>query len=207
MTAQKKSHPLRHAKLFLVALLASLITITFAATNLKDTLKPQVKGATITNESYWFKLHRKSNKEDLYYGIPGVAEQSTLIKIFDVKSGIPGKRPTPLPNLLGHEYWLITKKEDSSTNPETAPYFLTLNIPTSDTAPFGPENYNECNGQCNWEKPGFFGLHGVGGDPSRLDANNQGSSGCIRHRDEDIVYLYNLLSQDKFPVRYYIEDN
>lgn len=205
-TKSKAKHTSRF-KLFLIALLASLLTVTTLSIYIKDNLKPQVQGAQVTNGNYWLELHRKSGKENLYYGIPGDYNMSTLIKVFDVKPGVPGKKPTPLPQLLGRSYWLITKKEESSTNPETSPYFLTLDIPTSEKEPFGPKNYNECNGSCDWEIPGYFGLHGVGGNPEKVSANDPGSSGCVRHKDEDIVYLYNLLEVDKSPVRYYIQDN
>jgi hypothetical protein len=157
-------------------------------------------------ETYWLFLHRKSNIEYLYRGIPGDRANSNLVKRFDVKSGIPGEKPTPLPKLLGKKYWIITKKESSADNPETAPYFLTLNIPVSDEEPYGPVPYEECNGQCNWVLPGYFGLHGVNGDESRLSNEDQGSSGCIRHKDSDIRYLYNLLDPEKEEIRYYIED-
>lgn len=157
-------------------------------------------------KTYWFILHRKSNKEDLFYGVPGQRDQSLLVKTFLVKTGIPGERPTPLPKFLGREYWLITKKERSS-NKETAPYFLTLNIPTVDHQPYGPSPYLECNGQCNWMLPGSFGLHGVGEDLTRLSSDDPGSSGCIRHRDEDITYLYNILQPQEEEIRYYVEDN
>ncbi len=123
-----------------------------------------------------------------------------------MKTGIPGERPTPLPKILGREYWLITKKEVSS-DPETAPYFLTLNIPTVDHKPYGPTPYLECDGQCDWVRPGPFGLHGVGGDLTKLSSSDPGSSGCIRHRDEDITYLYNVLQPQEQEIRYYIEDN
>ncbi len=156
--------------------------------------------------SYWLLLHRKSNVEFLYFGEPGNANSSQLIKIFKVKTGVPNQKPTPLPKLLGREYWLITKKEESFENPETSPYFLTLDIPVSEQEPFGPMPYSECEGECNWEIPGSFGLHGVGGDESRLSSENLGSSGCIRHKDEDIAYLYNTLNPDKTEIRYYIKD-
>lgn len=161
--------------------------------------------ANLSSE-YWFILHRKSNTEYLYKGMPGKISESKLIKIFKVKSGIPSERPTPLPKLVGKEYWVITRKAESHDNPETAPYFLTLNIPAPQIPPFGPEPYLECNGQCQWELPGEFGLHGVNGDNSRLSAENQGSSGCIRHTDSDITYLFNLLNPEKEKIRYYIED-
>lgn len=189
-------------------------------------------------ESYWFLLHRKSNIEYLYSGMPGEREKSRLIKTFTVKAGIPGERPTPLPKLLGREYWLITGKAETQDNPETAPYFLILDIPYSEEYPYGPTPYLECNDpadastfaapspklwrvgdkasedkeamagkqQCDWILPGSFGLHGINGDESRLALDNPGSSGCIRHKDEDITYLYNLLDPEREKIRYYIED-
>lgn len=45
-------------------------------------------------------------------------------------------------------------KVEAVDNPETAPYFLTLDIPVSDEEPFGPAPYLECDGQCNWVLPG-----------------------------------------------------
>lgn len=156
---------------------------------------------------YWMLLERKSNREYLYYGIPGDTKRSDLKKTFVVKTGILGERPTPLPQLLGREYWLITKKYETTDYPETAPYFLELDIPVTDEEPFGPKPYLECGGeQCNWILPGAFGLHGINGDPSRLADKNPGSSGCIRHKDEDIAYLYHLLGPERHPVRYYILD-
>jgi len=156
---------------------------------------------------YWLVLYRKSNKEFLYLGIPGDMKNSKLIKSFIVKTGIPGERPTPLPKLVELDYWIITKKAESFENPETAPYFLSLNIPAPTGIPFGPEPYLECGGiQCQWELPGEFGLHGVNGDESKLASENPGSSGCIRHKDSDITYLYNLLNPTKEEIRYYIED-
>lgn len=156
--------------------------------------------------TYWFVLHRKSNEEYLYKGIPGEQGKSEVVKVFTVKTGIPKERPTPLPKLVGKQYWLITKKESSKENPETAPYFLTLNIPAPSEEPFGPRPYEECNGQCQWVLPGLFGLHGINGDVSRLSEENLGSSGCIRHTDNDITYLYNLLDPKHEEIRYYIED-
>lgn len=156
-------------------------------------------------KQHWLLLHRKSNIEYLYKGISGNIQESKLLKTFVVKSGIPGERPTPLPSILGKEYWVITAKE-ASDNPETAPYFLTLNIPVTEEQPFGPVPYDECDGQCNWELPGAFGLHGVNGDLTRLSSENPGSSGCIRHKDEDITYLYNLLDLENEEVRYYVEN-
>lgn len=83
---------------------------------------------------------------------------------------------------------------------------MSLDIPISEEAPFGPRPYLECDGQCNWELPGKFGLHGVGGDNRRLSMDDPGSSGCVRHKDEDIRYLYNLLDPGKSEIRYYVED-
>lgn len=157
-------------------------------------------------KSYWFLLERKSNLEKLYYGIPDSFEKSKLIRTFKVKTGIPGLKPTPLPRLMGRDYWLIVDKLDASDNPETAPYFLVLDVPVKDQAPYGPIPYLECNGQCDWETPGYFGLHGVAGIPERLSGDNEGSSGCIRHEDRDITYLYKLLDPKTHPVRYYVRD-
>lgn len=156
--------------------------------------------------SYWLLLKRKSNKEYLYRGVPGDVAKSSLLKTFVVKSGIPGERPTPLPQLLGKEYWIITDKIEAHDNPETAPYFIILNIPVPSDFPFGPVPYTECGEQCNWELPGAFGLHGINGDTTRLSKENPGSSGCVRHTDEDITYLYNLLDPKKEETRYYIQD-
>lgn len=168
---------------------------------------PQVSSAQESSE-YWFLLKRASNKEFLYKGIPGDLKSSTLQKTFTVKTGIPNKRPTPLPQLLGREYWLITAKQSSHDNPETAPYFLTLDIPTSLEEPYGPSPYDECNGQCNWIIPGAFGLHGVNSNLDKLSSNDPGSSGCIRHRDEDITYLYNLLDNlETAPIKYFVKDS
>lgn len=158
------------------------------------------------NNAYWFVLHRKSNIEELYQGVPGNRGKSTHIKSFTVKTGIPGERPTPLPKLLGREYWIITEKHEELENPETAPYFLTLNIPSPTEEPFGPTPYEECSGQCHWILPGAFGLHGSGGNPEKLSPDDPGSSGCIRHSDEDISYLYNLIDPHIQEIRYYIQD-
>lgn len=157
--------------------------------------------------NYWFVLHRKSQTEELFQGVPGNKEQSKLVKTFQVKTGRPSERPTPLPKLLGREYWLITKKQPEPNNPETAPYFITLDVPAPSEPPYGPSPYLECNGQCDWVRPGDFGLHGVAGQPERLTESDPGSSGCVRHTDEDITYLYNLLDPENQEIRYYIEDN
>ena len=167
--------------------------------------KNNILGST-TEYQYWFILHRQSNLEELYQGLPGDKTNSNLIKTFTVKTGIPGERPTPLHAVLGKEYWLITAKKKVEDNPETAPYFLSLNIPVGEDEPYGPVPYLECAGQCNWILPGEFGLHGVAGDPTKLSPENPGSSGCVRHTDEDITHLYNLLDTSK-EIRYYIQDN
>lgn len=169
-------------------------------------LKKDVHAPTMQRESHWLLLHRKSNVEYLYLGIPGEKEKSRLIKTFTVKAGIPGERPTPLPQLVGREYWKITGKVETRDSVETSPYFLILDIPYSEEFPFGPTPYLECNGQCDWIVPGSFGLHGINDDPSRLSKENPGSSGCVRHIDEDITYLYNLFDPEKEEIRYYIED-
>lgn len=165
------------------------------------------KGAVLSAQykySYWFSLHRKSNVEFLYFGQAGNKNNSQIVKIFKVKSGVPNQKPTPLPKLLGREYWLINAKSETF-DPQTAPYFLTLDIPVSENEPFGPTPYPECRGECNWEIPGEFGLHGVSGDETKLSDDDLGSSGCIRHKDQDIAYLYNLIDP-KMEIRYYIED-
>ena len=156
-------------------------------------------------DRYWFILNRKSNKELLYKGVPGDTTRSRIVKTFVVKGGIKDQRPTPLPQLVGRRYWNIIAKEPTD-NPETGPYFLTLDIPTSDEWPYGPTPYLECDGQCDWVTMGYFGLHGVGGDPARLSDTDPGSSGCIRHTDTDIAYLYNLLHPHVEPIRYYVQD-
>ena len=154
----------------------------------------------------WLKLYRKRNVEILYHGIPGDIKKSKKIREFKVKSGIPDQRPTPLPQLLGKEYWLITSSSEIRENEEIGPYFLKLNVPYTDDPPYGPVPYQECDEQCNWELPGAFGLHGVSGDRSKLSIEDPGSSGCVRHSDSDIAFLYHLLDLSEKPVRYYIED-
>lgn len=182
-------------KYFAVAVL--LILFTFP-----DSVQAKTVNA---NFSYWLVLNRKSNIEFLYFGIPDQLYQSQLLKIFKVKTGVPQEKPTPLPQLVGRNYWLITEKVPSD-NLEVAPYFLTLDIPITEAEPFGPEPYLECNGQCSWQVPGAFGLHGINGDNSRLSPENSGSSGCVRHNDWDITYLYYLLDPRKQEIRYYIQD-
>jgi hypothetical protein len=157
-------------------------------------------------EGYWFILYRKSNIERLYFGKPGSEGESILIKEFRVKTGVPRQKPTPLPQLLGREFWIIESELETFDSPETAPYFLTLDVPVTQEEPYGPTPYLECDGQCNWQIPGAFGLHGVAGDETRLAQDNPGSSGCIRHADEDIIYLYNLLNPAEEEIRYYVRD-
>lgn len=158
-------------------------------------------------QEYWFSLHRKSNIELLYKGVPGQEHNSVLLKTFKVKTGIPGERPTPLPQLLGRKYWVLTEKYQVEDNPEVGKYFIELNIPLGVDYPYGPTPYLECGGeQCDWILPGAFGLHGVNGDISRLSTTDSGSSGCVRHTDEDIAYLYKLLDTS-MGQRYYIQDN
>lgn len=170
----------------------------------KQDSKSQVLSAQ-THFNYWLLLHRKSNVEFLFFGEEGKISNSRLIKTFKVKSGIPNERPTPLPKLLGKEYWEITKKYETFEGEETSPYFLELNIPVNEKI-YGPKPYLECNGQCNWVLPGAFGLHGINGEESRLSPEDPGSSGCIRHLDEDITFLYYLLDPEKERIKYYISD-
>jgi lipoprotein-anchoring transpeptidase ErfK/SrfK len=176
--------------------------------------KSEVKGESIiaSKESHWFILHRKSNIEFLYYGAPGDVNNSKIVRKFQVKTGASWS-PTPLPELVDRKYWKIVKKESSEDNPDTAPYFLQLDIPSDENWPYGPVPYEECkdinsgeNIQCDWVQPGYFGLHGTGGQIAKLGSDNLGSSGCIRHKDEDITYLYNLLNPEKEEIRYYIQD-
>ncbi len=189
-------------KLILLFVLATSLISLLAI----DGPKAQQKEISSPEKSHWFMLHRKSGIEHLYYGKMGDVNNSRLVKTFQVKSGNPDSSPTPLPNLLGRDYWLVIKKESSSDNPETAPYFLTLNIPVSKDLPYGPDPYSECDGQCDWVLPGYFGLHGVNGNSLKLSKDDLGSSGCIRHSDEDITYLFNLLDPEKEEIRYYVED-
>lgn len=189
-------------KLFLLAIFTGLLfvlDIVFSSPK-----QPAVLAEV--NKTHWFLLHRKSNVEYFYYGVPGDKESSDLLNVFIVKTGIPGERPTPLPQLVGRDYWVIISKEEQQDNPETAPYFLTLDVPVGEEEPYGPIPYEECHGQCNWIVPGAFGLHGTGGDPSKLESDNPGSSGCIRHSDEAITYLYQTLDPQKEEIRYYIVD-
>ncbi len=190
--------------LAIAIVLSSILTVViFPISRSKIDGQDKVKGVE-TELNYWFLLLRKSEKEFLYHGEPGNELKSTVVSSFKVKTGVPGKRPTPLPQLLGRGYWVIVDSWETD-NPETAPYFIQLNVPVSEDFPFGPTPYLECDGQCNWEIPGAFGLHGVGGEDNRLSPENEGSSGCIRHSDRDITYLYSILKEKK-DVRYYIKD-
>ena len=81
-----------------------------------------------------------------------------------------------------------------------------IDIQETEDWPYGPVPYEECNGQCDWVLPGYFGLHGINGNLSKISEADLGSSGCVRHRDEDITYLFNLLNPEKEEIRYYIED-
>lgn len=186
-------------------LIVALIALTFFTKYSQKQSDKKVLSLQ-SQSAYWFLLHRKSNIEYLYSGTPGEPKKSTLVKAFLVKTGIPGERPTPLPHLVDREYWLITQKMETKENPETAPYFLTLDVPVTSIEPYGPRPYHECNGQCNWVLPGSFGLHGIAGNPHKLDKYDPGSSGCVRHSDEDITYLYNLLDPHRQEIRYYVAD-
>lgn len=173
----------------------------------------QDKSSVTAKKSHWFLLHRKSAIEYLYFGVPNDVNDSSLLKTFQVKTGNPGSSPTPLPHLLGRKYWVIVNKESSHDNPETAPYFLTLDVSAPSTWPFGPAPYMECRDtltdepiQCDWGQPGYFGLHGINTNTDKLSKDDKGSLGCIRHSDEDITYLYTLLSPASEEIRYYIED-
>lgn len=199
---------MRSIKIFLVLyiilhIIAAVVVVWYFA---KKPAEQKAVKAEKVQESYWFLLKRKSNKETLYRGVSGDTRKSKVIREFTVKTGVPGERPTPLPQKIGRKYWVITDKIEQYENPETAPYFLTLDVPGVEEEPFGPSPYLECDGQCNWNLPGAFGLHGVNGDVSRLNHDNPGSSGCIRHTDEDITFLYKLLDPKREEVRYYIID-
>lgn len=154
---------------------------------------------------YWFLLRRHSKKEILYLGFPGDEERSKQVAQYNVNPGIPGERPTPLPQLTGRDYWTITQIRPTTDSERSSlgPYFLTFDVPNSFSPPYGPVPYNECDGQCNWVTPGEFGLHGINGDSSKL--TDAGSSGCVRHSDQDITAIYNALN-GKQNIRYYIED-
>ena len=199
-----------YSKKYLLLLSILIILFILGYVNVQKNNLNQFQKSSIqqnVKKYYSFVLHRKSNREELFHGIPGDQQRSVLAKTFVVKTGIPNQRPTPLPKLVGKEYWIIIEKHPEPENPETAPYFLTLNIPAPTGPPYGPKPYTECNGQCDWVMPGDFGLHGIGGNPQKLSTEDKGSSGCIRHKDEDITYLYNLLDVENNEVRYYVEDN
>jgi hypothetical protein len=205
-----KFHIMKSFLIKIVVLIILLIPFFWAFS--KDEEKPEIlEGAVSMKESYWLSLSRNLGKEYLYFGVPGEKENSKLIREFSVKTGASWSL-TPLPKLMGKEYWRVVKKEPSE-NPETSPYFLQLDIPVTDEWPYGPVPYTECKDistgasiQCDWVLPGYFGLHGVGGDESKLSIEDQGSSGCIRHNDKDITYLYNLLDPENEEIRYYVEN-
>jgi hypothetical protein len=127
-----------------------------------------------------------------------------------VNPGVDGKSPTPRPDLLGKSYWIITKKEQNQGDAINlmGPDFLVLNIEYQNEFN-GPLGYNECgpsrNGQCFWPTPGEFGLHGTGNTPSRL--TDSGSSGCVRHSNDSITSIYNLLKNESGEIRYYISED
>lgn len=161
-----------------------------------------------TEKKYWFVLHRKSKTEELFQGIPGDKTSSTVIKTYKVNPGVDGKYPTPLHSLLNEPYWIITAKSTSGNESLYGPYFLALNVPYK-TPYNGPRPYIECgtnnNEQCDWKTEGQFGLHGTGDTPGRL--TDEGSGGCVRHSNEDIVDVYNKIGSIEEPIRYYIENN
>ncbi|MFA9288947.1 MAG: L,D-transpeptidase [Weeksellaceae bacterium] len=184
-------------KLFVVIGVFALVALVVRKEFFPETMQTQEK------PKYWFVLHRASEKEELFLGTPGDESRSIRLKTFKIKPGVPGNKPTPLPELIGREYWLLIAKHEAFDNPETAPYFLELDVPISENEPYGPEPYLECDGQCNWQLPGLFGLHGIASDESKLSSTNTGSSGCVRHTDADITYLYNLLDTSQ-EIRYYV---
>lgn len=197
----------------LIVLVSIIVVSAFLAAGLTFYSKNENNHNLVedSHKSYWFVLNRKSGVENLYLGVPGDVNKSGLVRTFKVKTGASWS-PTPLPKLVGREYWKIVKKESSAENPDTAPYFLQLDVPTDENWPYGPIPYTECldslgnNIQCDWVQPGYFGLHGINGNPFKLSKEDYGSSGCIRHNDEDITYLYNLLDPEKEEIHYYIED-
>ena len=193
-----------------IVILIILLLPFFWAKN-TEAPKPQILEAAVSmKEAHWMLLDRELGKEYLYFGTPGKRDDSSLIREFQVKTGASWS-PTPLPQLTGRDYWRIVAKEPTE-NPETAPYFLQLDVPVTDEWPYGPVPYTECKDvysgesiQCDWVLPGYFGLHGIGANDFKLSDEDFGSSGCIRHRDEDITYLFNLLDPEHEEIRYYIE--
>ena len=188
--------------LLLIVILVGIASIIETQTHFAEEQKQLAK-----QQDYWFLLQRKSQVEHLFQGVPGDIEHSKKIMTFQVKTGRPGERPTPLPQLVGKDYWVITEMHPEFESTETAPYFITLDVPAPLEPPYGPVPYEECDGQCDWILPGDFGLHGIAGNPEKLSKEDPGSSGCVRHTDKDITYLYNLLKDEKREIRYYIEDN
>ena len=122
--------------LIVIGVFIVLLSLGVLVVTQNMTLKSQQTEVVKKQEQHWFILHRKSQKEDLYFGIPGDANKSKLVKTFTVKTGIPGERPTPLPKLMGREYWLLVEKHPEVDNPETAPYFMTLDVPAPSDPPY-----------------------------------------------------------------------
>lgn len=195
---------MQKSTLFALLVIAVAVMFVFLHQSTKSKIRQTSRNEVVDMQAHWFLLNRKEHKEYFFYGMPGDRAKSDLLRTFEVKAGIAGEKPTPLPQLVGREYWTIVDKLDAHNNPDTAPYFLVLDVPGGDVAPYGPAPYLECDGQCNWEKPGYFGLHGTAGDPTKLAASVSGSSGCVRHRDEDIEFLYKLLDPKNEEIRYYV---
>lgn len=178
---------------------------------------------------YWFLMNRIGKYEILYKGEPGVISKSKVVKVSRVNPGSPGKEPTPLPQKVGSQkYWLTTaglityRPENEDAYYKFGPYFIPLNVPTSYRDPvcaneakakgevtedcYGPK-YEECGAsgaeQCNWLTAGQFAIHGN----NRLD--EEGSAGCVRHMNDDISEIYNLLKAENKLVgtRYYVIDD
>jgi len=105
----------------LIIIITALVVGIVGGIMLPIIRRGEVEGVNTIREEkeYWLLLHRKSNKEYVYNGVPGDIMHSELIKTFNVKIGIPGKRPTPLPQKLGYAYWVIESEEKVVGNPET----------------------------------------------------------------------------------------
>ena len=98
---------MRAQKVFIFSLLFALGVLfgVFGVLHVIRYQSKEVLSLQVQKQSYWFLLWRKSNVELLYRGISGDASKSELVKVFTVKTGIPGEKPTPLPKLLGKGYW------------------------------------------------------------------------------------------------------
>lgn len=180
-----------------------------------SSLSPPTPTQTPT-DNYWFLLDRLNKKEYLFQGPVGVRDRKYLVREFTVLPGLSGQTPTPVPSKVTptREYWTFNSATLKSPVGDISnggqPGFLKLDIPY-DNSLGGPVPYLECGpsgtSQCNWNTPGAFGLHGVDNNHPLTDP---GSSGCIRHNNTDIQYLYNLLSNvvnnNPNTIRYYIED-